>query len=135
MNARRVVILITFLAVLHNALRVFAVLLGNRWGLLNYFSLSRQKALDAAVLMEMFGLVAVLTLAAFVASFLWRKSSAPAPLWSSALWTAGAGAAIGLVAVYASAAAHTYGWMLFVTAPLLQGFISVLALAYHRPVN
>jgi len=135
MNARRVIILIALLSVLHNALRVLALLLGNRWGLFNYLSVVREKPLDAAVLMEILGLVAVVVLAVLVAGSLWRKSSEPAPLWSSALWAAGAGAGTGLITVYSSAAAHNYGWILFVAAPVLVGFISVLALASHKRVN
>ena len=135
MKSRRVLIVIAFLALIHNVLRVVASILGTPWGMFNYLTPVRTTPVDLAILMEIFGLSAVVAFAAVVATSVWRETRPVSPMWSSALCAAGAGAAVGLVSVYVSATGHVYGWVMFVSVPVTVGFVAVLVQAHHRPLD
>ncbi len=135
MNSRRVVIVLAFLMLLHNALRVIAFIRGRPWGLTNYLDRLPGKAWDATGAMEVCGVIAVLVFAAGVASAAWRKAGGPSPMWSSALAAAGTGATLALFTVYVAMARKDYGWFLFVMVPVLMGLVSVLFLAHDRRID
>lgn len=136
MNSRRFLIAIASLGVLHNLLRVIALMLGARWGFLNYLPFAGYRTPRLPEVLGIAGVLAVLAAAAWAARSLWRKSEEPSPVFSSAIWAIGAAIAIGVLAVYASTiGARTYGWTLFVVTPFLMGFISSLALAHQKPIT
>ena len=136
MNARRWVIVLALLGVLHNALRVLAAIEGAPSGFFNYLRPFSFKELNATIAAQLAGLFGFLILALFLAGFLWRRSSGTSPLWSGALAGVIGGAILGLISAYVSTFAdRTYGWTLCLAVPFLMGFLSVLVLQYLQPTS
>jgi len=135
MNSRRWVIVLAVVGVLHNALRVIASILGSEWGYFNYLPLRTSKPFSGTAAIEIAGVLAVVAAVVWLAAGLWRNSLKPSPVWSSVIWAMGAGTLVGLVAVYATMVARSYGWILFVVTPFVMGVVSVLALAQWREVT
>jgi hypothetical protein len=134
-NGRRWLIVLAIVGVIHNALRIIASIRGVEWGYFNYLHFYPTKPLDVTAGVETAGVLAIVGCALFLATALWQKAELPSPVWSSAVWAVVAGVLVGLIAVYANTVARNYGWMLFVAAPFVMGFVSVLALAQSRDVS
>ena len=136
MNAGRWLIIVAFIGVLHNSLRALAAILGAQWGFFNYFEPFQAKALSIEMIAEIAGLAAVVAFAGWVCLGLWRQGAMPSASWRSALWGAGVGAALGLLAVFISTVgANSYGLWLFVLVPILMGFVAVIAQSLAGPVS
>ena len=136
MNARRWVIVIALLGILHNALRALAAIEGAPWGFFNYLRPFGFRALNTTIAAQLAGVFVVLILVLFLAGFLWRRASGTSALWSSAMAGVIGGALLGIIAAYVSTFAdRTYGWTLFLAVPFLVGFLSVLVLQYLQPTT
>ena len=136
MNSRRWLIVIALLGILHNALRATASILGGPWGFFNYLRPFHARDLSGEVVAQVAGVAAILIFAAALARVLWRKAAPPSTMWSSSLWAAASGAALGLLAAYVSTLADkTYGIALFIAVPFLVGFVAVLVMGVADPVT
>lgn len=122
MTSRRVLIVIGLLAVAYNCLRVVASITEAHWRYAP--KLGENNAYGA----QLFGVLVVLIAALVIARFAWFDKRGP-NLLPSALWGATSGALVGLLATYISTLhEQTYGFALFVLAPVLVGFHSAFAL-------
>jgi hypothetical protein len=136
MNSRRWMIVVAFEAVLHNALRVAASILGAPWGVFNYLRPFHVRALSGEVIAQLAGVAAVLIFAAAFAGIVWRKVPGGSAVWSSSLWAAASGAFLGLLAAYVSTLADkSYGIALFIAVPFLVGFVAVSVIGMAQPVS
>jgi hypothetical protein len=136
MNSRRWLIVVALVGVLHNVLRAAASILGSPWGLFGYLRPFHMTALTGEIIAQLVGLTAVLIFAAVFARFVWRKAVRPSAIWSSSLWAAASGAALGLLATYVSASVDkSYGIALFIAVPFLVGLVAVLAMSVKEPVT
>jgi hypothetical protein len=136
MNARRLVIVIALLGVVHNGLRALAAIEGAPRGFFNYLRPFGFRPLNATIAAQLAGVIGFLILALYLARFLWRRVSGVNSLWSSALWGVTGGALLGLIAAYVSTFAdRTYGLTLFLVVPFLAGFVAVLVLEYLQPTS
>lgn len=136
MSSRQWLIVVACEAVLHNALRIIASILGAPWGVANYLRPFHVKAVTWEDVVELAGVAAVLVFTAVLATRMWRKVDAGSAVWSSALWAAVSGAVLGLFAVFVSTVADmSYGIALFIAVPFLVGLVVVLIIGFGRPVS
>jgi hypothetical protein len=136
MNGQRWAIVVAFAAILHNALRAAATILGAPWGFFTYLRPFHVRVLSGEVIAQLAGLAAILIFAAVFARFIWRKAVSRGALWSSSLFAAATGATLGLLATYVSASVDkSYGIALFIAVPFLVGFVAVLVMGVAEPVT
>jgi hypothetical protein len=136
MNARRLVILAAVLAVLHNALRLIAVLAGS-WGIFNYLHRFPHKVNGSAAV-EIGTVALVASIVLIVAGKAWNHAgdSEPSPMLTSVFWTVPTAVLASLFAVMVSASAdRSYGWVMFVLVPFFTGFHATLALSRKKRIN
>ncbi|HLK19696.1 MAG TPA: hypothetical protein VKT81_12100 [Bryobacteraceae bacterium] len=127
MNGRRWWIVIGMAAVLHNALRAVAAILGAPWGVFNYLSFFEPHPLTQDGIVELVGLGLLVIFTAALSFAGWRKRPTPQPRLSSLLCGAAAGGALGLLAVYVNTLTdRMYGVALFIAVPFLVGFVAVI---------
>src|ERR1035438_2325229 len=123
MNGQRWAIVVAFAAILHNALRAAATILGAPWGFFTYLRPFHVRVLSGEVIAQLAGLAAILIFAAVFARFIWRKAVSRGALWSSSLFAAATGATLGLLATYVSASVDkSYGRPRFIAGSFVVGF-------------
>jgi hypothetical protein len=136
MIARRALILIAVVAVIHNMLRFFASQAGAPWGIFNYLHpLPFHPNGPSRVNLAVAALVGAIAL--IVAWKQWNRPSdpnpQPSPMFSSVFWTVPTGVLASLFAVMVSASAdRSYGWVMFALVPFLTGVHAALALSRKK---
>lgn len=137
MNTRRWLVLFFLAAVLHNALRAAAAILGVKgpW-FFRYLGGYPRRLPDAAGWAELAVLGLLVTLAFLVGVHLWKRTTPPSVFLGSSLWAALSGSLLGLLAVAAlTQADHSYGYALFVFLPFAVGLHAAVALSWQKPIS
>lgn len=138
MTARRGVIVLVMVSVLHNLLRLLATALGMAPGIFNYLPPYRPEpsgSLDQSTT----ALFAVILIS--IVAFAWQgwrrpQDESSRSRWASALSSAVMTLPICLLAVAVSTTAdRTYGWALFVLVPVVAGFLAATLLGRRFPIS
>jgi len=133
MTARRILILIAAVGVVHNGLRFLASAAGAPWGLVNYLHPFHPK-LDKPAFIEIAAALLVMGIALIIAWKQWERpndpTSEPRPVLSILLWSMTTAALGSLFAVMVSASAdRSYGWVMFALVPFSTGFHATFLLS------
>jgi hypothetical protein len=137
MTSRRWLVIFFLAAVVHNALRAAAAILGVRGPyLLRYVGSYSRVHLDFAGGAQLAVVVAAAMLAFGVGVNFWRRTTPTSAFTHSSLWAMLSGALLGSLAVAVSTQAdRTYGWALFVLVPFAVGLHAALALSWQKAIS
>jgi hypothetical protein len=138
-TARRIIIVVAVLGVVHNLARLTAAAFGANGTIGNIFNyLGPYRPQPHVVAGDLAAAAIILLGTAWLARFAWRMpvEERSNSFWRSALLSAVLAAVVALVAVLiGTQVERLYGWVLFVFVPIAAGFGATLLLAQSQPIR